>query len=247
MDLNNKIEKIGIVFAMKGEALATIHHFNLERINGNYPVELYGNAENKIVVSLNGTCSFTGVDNVGTQAATLNTYVLINEVNPDIVINAGTAGGFAHSGAKIGDVYIGTNRVVYHDRRIPLPKFDEYGIGNYGLINTDYLAKQIGIKQGIISTGNSLDYVDRDLQLMKMSNASLKDMEAASVAWVCQLLNKTFIPIKSVTDMVDGGIPTEVEFKANFNLATKNLNLKLIQLIDFIYQKTMEEIVSPEK
>jgi len=247
MNFNNKIEKIGIVFAMKGEALPTIQHFKLERIKGNYPIELYGNAENKIVVSLNGTCSVTGVDNVGTQPATLNTYVLINQLNPDIIINAGTAGGFAHSGAKIGDVYIGSNRVVYHDRRIPLPNFDAYGIGNYELINTDFLAERIGLKQGIISTGNSLDHVDRDMQLMNQNNASLKDMEAASVAWVCQLMNKLFIPIKSVTDIVDSGIPTEIEFKANFKLATQNLNLKLIHLIDFIYQKSLEEIVSSKK
>jgi len=82
---------------------------------------------------------------------------------------------------------------------------------------------------------------------MNQNNASLKDMEAASVAWVCQLMNKLFIPIKSVTDIVDSGIPTEIEFKANFKLATQNLNLKLIHLIDFIYQKSLEEIVSSKK
>lgn len=38
--------------------------------------------------------SFPGVDNVGTVCASLITYASIQALQPDLIINAGTAGGF---------------------------------------------------------------------------------------------------------------------------------------------------------
>ena len=53
----------------------------------------------------NGKCAINGVDNVGTVAASLATYLAIQAINPDIVISAGTAGGFksqvAHGGRVV--------------------------------------------------------------------------------------------------------------------------------------------------
>jgi hypothetical protein len=50
--------------------------------------------ELKLSVVVNGKCSRFGVDNVGTTPAALSTYLAITQMNPDLVINAGTAGGF---------------------------------------------------------------------------------------------------------------------------------------------------------
>ena len=44
---------------------------------------------------------------------------------PDVVISAGTAGGFGARGAKIADIYLST-ATVNHDRRIPIPVSDSY-------------------------------------------------------------------------------------------------------------------------
>jgi 5'-methylthioadenosine nucleosidase len=242
MDLAKKVARIGIVFAMKGEAMATIQYYKLNKIKEIDSIEFYSNDDDSLIVSLNGKCAETGADNVGTQPATLNTYVHCTTFNPDIVINAGTAGGFQFAGAQIGDVYVGSRKVVYHDRRIPMPRYDDYGMGNYALLNTNAISRKLNLKQGIISTGNSLDFVDKDLQLMKASQAVLKDMEAASIAWVCKIVNKPFIAIKSVTDIVDNDIPTEIEFKKNFQLATANLNQKLVELIDYVKHKSIDEI-----
>lgn len=46
------------------------------------------------------------------------------------MINAGTAGGYKSKGAAIGDVFIGSH-IRHHDRRIPIPGFQEYGIGDH--------------------------------------------------------------------------------------------------------------------
>lgn len=66
-------------------------------------------------------------------AAALAAFYSIHETSPDIVINAGTAGGFKRQGAAIGDAYIST-KCSHHDRRIPIPGFLEYGKGDHDCV-----------------------------------------------------------------------------------------------------------------
>ena len=48
---------------------------------------------------------------------------------------------------------------------------------------------------------------------MKNNEASVKDMEAAAIAWSVALHNRTtFLGVKVVTDIVDGDKPTQEEF-----------------------------------
>ncbi len=42
------------------------------------------------------------VDNVGTNSAVLTTFIAIQQLKPDLIINAGTAGGFQRNKAAIG-------------------------------------------------------------------------------------------------------------------------------------------------
>lgn len=62
------------------------------------------------------------------------------ELKPDIIINAGTAGGFKSFGMGIGDAVISTV-FKYHDRRIPLPGFEAYGVGSYASFACNSLVK----------------------------------------------------------------------------------------------------------
>jgi hypothetical protein len=48
----------------------------------------------QVHVVWNGKCATTGVDNVGTVPASLSTYLALQAFQPDLVISAGTAGGF---------------------------------------------------------------------------------------------------------------------------------------------------------
>lgn len=75
---------------------------------------------------------------VGTVAAAVNTHIGISRVCPDLLINAGTAGGFRRKGAEIGDVFITTN-IRHHDRRIPIPGFEEFSRGHYSSTTTPNL------------------------------------------------------------------------------------------------------------
>lgn len=60
----------------------------------------------------------------------LSAFYAIHETQPDLVINAGTAGGFKSKGAAIGDAFISTV-CAHHDRRIPIPGFVPYGKGTH--------------------------------------------------------------------------------------------------------------------
>jgi Phosphorylase superfamily len=48
------------------------------------------------------------------------TALPLQAFKPDLLISAGTAGGFTAQGGAIGDVYI-SKAVMHHDRRIPIP------------------------------------------------------------------------------------------------------------------------------
>jgi 5'-methylthioadenosine nucleosidase len=50
--------------------------------------------ELQVHVAWNGKCAVNGVDNVGTVPASLTAYLAIQALDPDLVISAGTAGGF---------------------------------------------------------------------------------------------------------------------------------------------------------
>lgn len=60
------------------------------------------------------------VDQVGTVPAALTAYLALLAFQPDLLISAGTAGGFKAQGGAVGDVYVGSS-VMNHDRRIPIP------------------------------------------------------------------------------------------------------------------------------
>ncbi len=47
-----------------------------------------------MTVVWNGKDPSTGMDNVGTVPAALSTYLAVHALDPDLVISAGTAGGF---------------------------------------------------------------------------------------------------------------------------------------------------------
>jgi hypothetical protein len=45
----------------------------------------------------------------------------------------------------------------------------------------------LGLKQGVVSSGNSLDYTDKCMDIMSQHSVAIKEMEAAAIAWACGL------------------------------------------------------------
>lgn len=72
-----------------------------------------------------------------------------------------------------------------------------------------------GIQEGVVSTGNSLDYTPQCMDIMNEHGVAVKEMEAAAVAEVCRDHRVPFVALKAVTDIVDGGRATEVRCDAH--------------------------------
>ena len=194
-----------------------------------------------IHVAWNGKCQTHSCDNVGTVPASLCAYLAIQAFTPDLVISAGTAGGFKSQGASIGDIFLSSN-IINHDRRIPIPGFDTYGIGKTSSTSTPALQSLLGFKSGVVSSGNSLDYTDRCMEIMKEHGAAVKEMEAAAIAWICEINKKPFLCVKSITDIVDGSRPAHEEFLENLGTAARSLQDALPRVLDFIAAKKLTEL-----
>lgn len=176
----------------------------------------------------------TGVQLVGTQPAAVACDLICRQLKPDIIINAGTAGGFISRGGEIGKLYLCGGPFFFHDRRIALPGYGVYGEGGYRTSSIDALCEQLGFEQGIATSGDSLDMVEADAERIHRFKATAKDMEAAAIAWVATQHAMPLIALKSITDLVDGEHPTEVEFLANLEAASHSLGEGLIRLIHTI-------------
>jgi nucleoside phosphorylase len=195
-----------------------------------------------VVVSINGKDRRHGVDKIATQPAVLNAYVTTLHRRPDLVISAGTAGGWAKHGTQVGDVFVSRDHFVFHDRRIALPGFEDYGIGTYPTVDASGLAAALGLKQGVVSSGNSLDESAEDREAFARSGAMVKEMEAAAVAWVADLLSVPMMAIKSITDLVDSPAPTSEQFLMNLRHASQRLTDVLMEVFDYCDGRTIQDL-----
>ena len=219
---------IAVIFAMRAEAAPLISELGAtEEQMSSRPTQLYSaqQGDTKVVIGVNGVDPVHGVDLVGTEPAVLTTMSVIDRWKPDVVISAGTAGGWSRAEANIGDVFVAWPHVVRHDRRIGIERFHEYGIGSHPVWNrSNELATALGARQGIVTTSNSLDESDTDREWILSLNGEVKEMEAAAVAWVCSLSGIPFVAVKTITDLVDHPTPTAEQFLANLSTASHRLS-----------------------
>lgn len=242
------ISNVLFIIAMQTEASPLVNKFQLvEEPESVFPkgvpwVRYYGKYKDlNINIVCPGKDKILGVDSVGTVSASLLTYASIQALQPDLIINAGTAGGFKAKGASIGDVFLASD-IAFHDRRIPIPVFDLYGVGSRQAFSTPNLAKELNLKVGKLSTGDSLDMCPQDEAAIVANDATVKDMEGAAIAYVAHLLEVPAIFLKAVTDIIDGDKPTAEEFLQNLAAVTAALDLAAAQVVDFINGKSCSEL-----
>lgn len=248
---NAPIERIAILVAMPEEAEPIIQALSLSLcdLKFNPPLGLItyqGKIENKtIYLVVNGIDTNFGVACVGTEAATLSTYETIRVLKPDTIISAGTAGGYENRGAAIGDIYISTKTFSFHDRRIPIEKYDKYCCGNYPCLEAPALAQALNLKTGIISTGNSLSINSDEQAVIDKNGAVAKEMEVAAIAKVAQLYQVRVMAIKAITNLAGLTADAPGEFKKNFTQATENLANILPKIIRYLLGKTPKQLQAP--
>lgn len=236
----NKPNTVLVIIAMAAEAAPCIEALGLKPkenvFDRRLPMKAYCGHRRKIELMLatNGIDPRFGVDQVATQPAAVSAYAAIEQFNPEMVINAGTAGGFKSAGLEIGEAVISGDSLKFHDRRIPLAGFDAYGIGSYPCADMTQMAEALGLKTKGISTGNSLDMTPMDLEMIEKNNAAIKEMEAAAVAWVAWTMEKPFMALKTVSDFLDSPEKSETQFTENLAKATENLSRQLVRVIDYL-------------
>lgn len=242
------IKSVVFIIAMQAEAAPLIAALGLKqdsppRIPPPGPCVTYSGSHAGLDVHVvwSGHDNEHNVDLIGTVPASLATYVACQAFNPDLIISAGTAGGFKARGAAIGDVFVSTGK-MHHDRRIPLPGFDKQGLGYVESTPTPQLRAALGLKAGIVTSGNSLDYTEQDMQIMNKHGAAVKEMEAAAIAWVAQMFRKPMFCVKAVTDIVDGDRATQEEFLENLNAAAAALQQTLPKVLQFVAGKTIAQL-----
>ena len=223
-----------------------------------YPFRVYENLANmadkkslKITLLVNGEAP-ESKDKAGNvrmvpTAVALEAYLCKAATKPDLIINAGTCGGFEYNNAKIGDAIL-VNESSIIDSNIPIAfpvtldngetitvePYKKYSTDNIALTNLSVLAKELNLIEGPCGTGNSLDYVERDLERLQANGAFAKDMELYALAWMCQYNKIPLTSLKIVTDIVELEDPVGKQFIDNLVAAAESLNVNLSKIIDYI-------------
>ena len=238
----DRAERVVIVMAMEAEAAP------LRAALGAQPLESPAWAANlpcrlshaprtagrpDVVLAVNGPDPIYGVDSIGSTAAALTTHVALNleREAPDLVLSVGTAGGWRRAGAEIGDAYLAWPRFACHDRRMPLPGFDVMGKSELWAADLRGHASALGCRLGIVTTGDSLDESAVDRERILASGAEVKEMEAAAVAWIAHLHGIPVGALKTITDLVDSPVATEIQFVKNLTTAADTLRRKTLALL----------------
>jgi nucleoside phosphorylase len=215
-----------ILCAMQGEANAIIERLSLSPADTPWPASLpprmwSGEVEGeRVVLVTNGHDSKSGADLIGTTPATLATSLIVEKLDPRMILIAGAAGGCSEA-TRVGHVYL-IERAFHHDRRIPLPEFEEYAHGPEHLHANPHLAEAFDAQIATISTGNALDTLDWELSFFRENGITVKDMETASIAWTANLSAVPVMALRSITDHYDHPAP-ESQFLSNFEHALRNL------------------------
>jgi len=234
------VTRLALIMAMQVEAVPVIAALGATTVPppthlGPLPGRLYQSNRDgvDVTVAVNGIDSRHGVANIGTQPAALATWATALHIQPDLIVSIGAAGGWAGRGAAVGDLVVSDGPVVYHDRRIAMPRFDDYGVGFYPSLPANRLAAALDAKLGTVTTSNSLDETDDDRRMIAANGGDAKEMEAAAVAWVAEMFGIPFVAIKAITDLVDSPTATADQFDANLDIAAARLARAAQDLISF--------------
>lgn len=154
------------------------------------------------------------VSGIGKVNAALATQKAIDEGATEIV-NAGVCGGFDPK-MEVGDVYEVARAVEYDfdlSDLLPIP------VGQHSERKTPYFDLS-GTET--LGTGDHFRDDDVDLPLLKKLGVTLRDMEGAAIAHVCERNGIKCRLVKSVTNVQGKGLMTG-QFHENLKLALNTL------------------------
>lgn len=196
---------IGIIGAMDSEVALIIDKFDeCEKIIiGNYIFYKATVNNNTCILSKGG---------VGKTNIAICTTLLINNFNPELIINTGIAGGILP--LKQYDLVL-ASRLLYHDVDVSALGYEKGqipGSSKYFMADESSLMQvkeilqsfNIDYKEGIVLTGDTFVTSTNQVEsFLKDEEIVVCEMEGASVAHVCHQFGVAFVSIRYISDVVN--------------------------------------------
>ncbi|RSD28805.1 5'-methylthioadenosine/S-adenosylhomocysteine nucleosidase [Mesobacillus subterraneus] len=169
---------------------------------------------------------------IGKVNAAMGTAIMVQEYQPDFIINTGSAGGF-HEELNVGDVVISTE-VRHHDVDVTIfgyeygqvPRMPAYFAPDENLVDVAVKSaeqiKDIKVMKGLIASGDSFmnDPARVDFIRSKLPDLYAAEMEAAAIAQVAHQFAIPFVIIRSLSDIA--GKDSNISFDQYLVTAAKN-------------------------
>jgi adenosylhomocysteine nucleosidase len=178
---------------------------------------------------------------IGKVNAAISTTLLLNDFQPDIVINTGSAGGFDPE-LNVGDLVIG-QKVCHHDVDVTpfgyepgqVPGLPTCFLADKHLVQLAQRATQtltgIHHKTGLIASGDRFMHDPDDVARVRNCFPTMLavEMEAAAIAQACHLFATPFVIIRALSDIA--GKENAITFEQFLETAAHNAaNLILAML-----------------
>lgn len=178
------------------------------------------------------------VSGIGKVNAAICTQIMIDQFNPDYIINVGVAGGLGSS-VQPGHVVVGTS-LIQHDMDASrfgydlgqIPRMDTLDFKSDPNLVGKIMSADFGemrVEEGVIVTGDQFVACPEKVAfLLETFDAKATEMEGASIAQVAYLNEKPFIVIRSISDNASTG--ASMEYEKFVGIAVEN-SLQIIQTL----------------
>jgi len=225
--------KVGIIGAMEIEVVklrALLANKNEQKIGGF--VFYTGNLNGAEVVLLQS--------GIGKVNAAIGAALMIDNFNPDFVINTGAAGGFPGD-LTVGDIVIST-QLIHHDmdctvfgyKHGQVPGMPESFIADQKLIDLAdkciHRLTDLKTKKASILTGDQfMNNADATKKIKNMfPDAEAVEMEGAAIAQTCHRFQIPFVVIRSISDIA--GQENAVEYEEFVETAAINSAKMVVEM-----------------
>lgn len=185
---------------------------------------------------------------IGKVAAAIGTTLMLENFQPDCIINTGSAGGFDPT-LNVGDIVVSTE-VRHHDVDVTafgyeigqLPGLPPAFRANEKLVEiATSSAEAVGhvqTKQGLVCTG---DIFMADAQKVEHTRESFPtmlacEMEGAAIAQVCHQFDIPFVITRSLSDIAGKEAPSS--FDSYLEQASEHSSKMVIKMLDKMQELT---------
>lgn len=170
---------------------------------------------------------------IGKVNSALNTYRLIQEFHPDLVVNSGVAGG---AGVGVGTTLI-ASEVAYHDvwcgPGTVYGQADGFPLFMHPSERILELASGLNLEKGLICSGDKFISTPEEIEFIRLKFPDVKaiDMESASIAQTCLFCGTSFAILRVVSDTPGEGenISQYKDFWATAPVKTFNVVKEIIK------------------